>query len=298
MTGFGRAEHTADNFQVKIEINSVNRKQGEVIVQMPRTLSELEKDIRKYVLTKVQRGRVQVSITVDSITSTNTSTSLSQASASPAQVDLVKATALIQAIKEIEKISGELHPITTADFLNAGDIIHLEDQQITPENAKDAIHHALESAMEKCVAMRKIEGQHMHDDISSRIQILEEQTNSIEKHAPTVAKHYKNNLHRRLTESGLELNLNDDRLLKEIGIFAERCDISEEITRLRSHFLKFREYLASPEPIGRSLDFLCQEINREFNTIGSKANDATLAQHVVNCKTELEKAREQVQNIE
>jgi len=109
---------------------------------------------------------------------------------------------------------------------------------------------------------------------------------------------YRENLHRRLAESGLELNLDDERVLKEVGIFADRCDISEEITRLHSHFEKFREYLALDEPVGRPLDFLCQELNREFNTIGSKANDATLAQLIVNAKTELEKIREQVQNVE
>ena len=101
-----------------------------------------------------------------------------------------------------------------------------------------------------------------------------------------------------MQEAGLEVDLKDERLLKEIGLFAERCDISEEITRLHSHFKKFREYLAKEEPVGRPLDFLCQELNREFNTIGSKANDADLAQHIVNTKTELEKIREQVQNVE
>jgi uncharacterized protein (TIGR00255 family) len=127
---------------------------------------------------------------------------------------------------------------------------------------------------------------------------LEKTTDEITEHAPAVLDRHRENLHRRLTEAGLEVDLDDERIIKEIAVFADRCDITEEITRLRSHFEKFRDYLGSDEPVGRPLDFLCQELNREFNTIGSKANDATLAQLIVNAKTELEKIREQVQNIE
>ena len=125
-------------------------------------------------------------------------------------------------------------------------------------------------------------------------------SDSIRRTSPpwSVTEKYRDTLHRRLAETGLEFDINDERVLKEIGLFADRCDISEEITRLNSHFEKFREYLALDEPVGRPLDFLCQELNREFNTIGSKANDATLAQLIVNAKTELEKIREQVQNVE
>jgi len=288
MTGFGRAENTTDTLQVKVEIHSVNRKQGEVLVQMPRSLIELESDIKKFVLSKVQRGRLQISITIESINSNN----------SAIQLNLEKAKALVKVMEQIEKASGKSLSLTASDFLRSDDIIHFGEDNISTEDAKAAIQPALDSALEHCIAMRLNEGVHMREDITSRIAFLEDETTSIEAHAPSVAEHHKVNLHRRLNESGVDIDLADERLLKEIGIFAERCDITEEITRLRSHFTKFREYLSSSAPVGRSLDFLCQEINREFNTIGSKANDATLAQHVVLCKTELEKAREQVQNVE
>jgi len=288
MTGFGRAEHTTDTLLAKVEINSVNRKQGEVVVQIPRTLASLETDIRKTVLGRVQRGRIHVGITLNQISTDG----------APVQVDQAKAQALINAMKQLEQLSGRSLPLTASDFIRANDIIHLDEQDITPEDASKAITPALEAALLSFIKMRKEEGDHMKEDITSRINLLEKETDAIESHAPSVVTHYRNSLHRRLKESGLELDLNDERVLKEIGIFAERCDIAEEITRLRSHFVKFHNYLADTKPVGRSLDFLCQEINREFNTIGSKANDATLAQHVVNCKTELEKAREQVQNIE
>ena len=157
---------------------------------------------------------------------------------------------------------------------------------------------ALKAAISNLVEMRTREGDDLKQDTLDRLDTLETESSSIESHSPSVITRYRENLHRRLKESGLELDLSDERVLKEVGIFAERCDISEEVTRLRSHFAKFREYLDSSAPVGRSLDFLCQEINREFNTIGSKANDATLAQHVVTAKTELEKIREQIQNVE
>jgi uncharacterized protein (TIGR00255 family) len=128
--------------------------------------------------------------------------------------------------------------------------------------------------------------------------VLEDLTSQIAQRAPSVCSTHRENLFRRLREVDLNLDLDDERILKEVALFAERCDITEEITRLRSHFRKFLVYLDSGEPVGRSMDFLCQEINREFNTIGSKANDAPLAQAVVLAKSELEKLREQVQNIE
>lgn len=288
MTGFGRAENTTDHYQAKVEINSVNRKQGEVLVQLPKSLNVLEADIRKFVLSKIQRGRVHVSISLTAIAQPEGVNS----------VDKTKLQSLVEAAKEIEQLTGEKQKLSLSDILRAGNIISLEDQEIDEELAKAAIDPAVEQALEAMIKMRALEGEHMKNDVSSRINTLECEVEAITSHAPSVIEHYRNSLHRRLKEAGLEIDLNDDRVLKEIGIFAERCDISEEITRLDSHFAKFREYLAANDPVGRSLDFLCQEMNREFNTIGSKANDATLAQHVVNCKTELEKAREQVQNIE
>ena len=146
--------------------------------------------------------------------------------------------------------------------------------------------------------MQQQEGEHLRSDLLARIENIVAEVSKIEKLAPTVKESYRDSLHTRLAEAGLDVDLNDERLLREIGIFAERCDISEEITRIESHVTQFRSYIESDDPAGRPLDFLCQEFNRELNTIGSKANDAAIAQGVVNSKTELEKIREQVQNIQ
>ncbi|MFC5051378.1 YicC/YloC family endoribonuclease [Rubritalea spongiae] len=288
MTGFGRASHATETLVANIEASSVNRKQGEVVVQLPRNYAELEPAIRKYVLEHISRGRVSISISLEQ----------TESATAPISVDSAKAKALSNALKDLSHQIGHPLEITAADILRVPDIIKFEDKETDLDSVRAAIEPALKAAISNLVEMRTREGDDLKHDTLERLETLEQEAVAIEKHAPSVITRYRENLHRRLQETGLELDLDDDRVLKEVGIFAERCDISEEITRLRSHFDKFKEYLGSPEPVGRSLDFLCQEINREFNTIGSKANDATLAQHVVTSKTELEKIREQIQNVE
>ena len=288
MTGFGRAEHATNTLAARVEAASVNRKQGEIVIQMPRAYAELDAEIRKIALQKLSRGRVTISIQLEE----------PEAAAGAVQINVARARALEAAFTELsDAVDRPIHP-TASDFLRAPDIFDFNDKPADPSDALHTIKPAVEEALANMIAMRATEGQHLHDDIEGRISILENISTEITDHAPSVVSKYRDNLHRRLSESGLDLNLDDDRVLKEIGIFADRCDISEEITRLHSHFEKFREYLALDEPVGRPLDFLCQELNREFNTIGSKANDATLAQLIVNAKTELEKIREQVQNVE
>ncbi|NWK57055.1 YicC family protein [Verrucomicrobiaceae bacterium N1E253] len=288
MTGFGRAEYATTKLAARVEAASVNRKQGEIVVQMPRIYAELEASIRKLALNKLSRGRVTLNIQVEA----------PETASGAIQINSSRAKALEAAFTELSDILDRPIQPDASDFIKAPDIFDFDDQPIDPEEAWAAISPAVEEALDQLIAMRADEGRHLMTDIEQRICILENLSSEITIHAPAVIKKYKENLHRRLAETELEFDLNDERILKEIGLFADRCDISEEITRLQSHFEKFRQYLNSNEPVGRPLDFLCQELNREFNTIGSKANDATLAQLVVNAKTELEKIREQVQNIE
>ncbi|MGB0992774.1 MAG: YicC/YloC family endoribonuclease [Akkermansiaceae bacterium] len=288
MTGFGRAEHATSELVARVEASSVNRKQSEIVVQLPRCYAELEAPLRKLTLGMVSRGRVHLAIKVEQAEGT------SQA----VRIDTARARALEAAFTELsDAIDRPLQP-TSSDFLRTPDILQFNDEPASAEVAERAITPAVKEALTQMIAMRASEGLHLKEDIDSRLSVLEKIATEITAHAPSVVEHYRDALHRRLDDSGIEVSLDDERVLKEIGLFADRCDISEEITRLNSHFEKFREYLASEEPIGRPLDFLCQELNREFNTIGSKANDATLAQHIVLAKTELEKIREQVQNVE
>lgn len=288
MTGFGRASHATDNIVAHVEVSSVNRKQGEVVVQLPRCYAELESGIRKLALSKLSRGRININIQIEQSNDTPP----------PVSVDSARAKALSLALDQLSQQIGHPLDISAADILRVPDIIRFEENTIPADQAIEAISPAVTEALRQLVQMRKREGDDLKIDTEERLLTLEQTALAIETLAPSVVTRYRENLHRRLGESGLEIDLADERVLKEIGIFAERCDICEEITRLRSHFAKFREFLNLSEPVGRSLDFLCQEINREFNTIGSKANDATLAQHVVHSKTELEKIREQIQNVE
>tara|TARA_B110000879_G_scaffold28565_1_gene38920 strand:- start:33 stop:926 length:894 start_codon:yes stop_codon:yes gene_type:complete len=294
MTGFGRGEHATSALIARVELTSINRKQAEVLVQMPRIYSELEAEIRKLALEKISRGRLTINIQLE--TATEATNEL--------KIDTAKVLALqaeIQRLNDLPNAGLDLK-LTPTDILRLPDVLTTADNTADIDTARAAILPALTAGLESLMTMRASEGSHLKKDTLDRLSTLEAEAGFIESQAPAVLTRYRENLHKRLTDhmSGLETDLTDERILKEIGLFAEKCDISEEITRLNSHFQKFREYLATAgdQPVGRSLDFLCQELNREFNTIGSKANDAQLAQHVVNAKTELEKIREQIQNVE
>lgn len=291
MTGFGRAEHATDTLVARVEMSSINRKQSEVVIQLPRALNELDAQLRKIALGKISRGRLNINIQIERAAEVEAAI----------VIDTQKAKALQS---ELARLSSELDEnlkLTAAELLRIPNILIESNEEITTEAALEAINPALEAALISLLEMRSKEGEHLKSDIVQRLDLLEKEALAIATHAPSVKTRYRENLYKKLSENGVEglnIDLDDERVLKEIAIFAERCDIAEEVTRLDSHFKLFREYLSSDQPIGRSLDFLCQELNREFNTIGSKANDATLAQHVVTCKTELEKIREQVQNVE
>lgn len=288
MTGFGRGSATADEGTATVEIACVNRKQAEVVVQSAREFNELEPKVRKAVLNTISRGRIQVTIQFERPTG----------APAPVNVDLRLVDALESAFECISRHTGRNVAPEAADFLRAPGIIRIEDGGVSAEAAWGPIEKALEVAIEQVLEMRANEGDDLAKDLTGRLALLERTALAIAALAPGRPERYRELLMKRLRDAGLDLDLQDERVLRELSVFADRCDISEEITRLDSHFRKFREYMAGDEPAGRPLDFLCQEIHREFNTIGSKASDAAIAQHVVEAKTELEKIREQVQNVE
>ena len=288
MTGFGRGSAATEAWHATVEITSVNRKQAEVVVQAPRELAELDARIRKSVLALLSRGRIQVSINIER----------SQGSAANFSIDPKLALAFSTAFTALGKITGQCVTPTASDFLRLPGIIAIGSGEIDAEAAWLAIEPALDTALVHITAMRASEGSHLKTDFLTRLETLISFSRKIAAEAPGRPIRQRELLAKRLRDAGLDLDPADERVAKEIAIFADRCDISEEITRLDSHFSRFREYLDAVEPPGRALDFLCQELFREFNTIGSKANDASIAQTIVEAKTELEKIREQVQNIE
>lgn len=290
MTGFGRGTHTTDKWMATVEASSINRKQVEIVANLPRSLQGLEPKVRQLAAQHVARGRVQFLIRVERPEDAN----LCQI-----QTNTKLAQAFEAAFSELSTAIGRGISPTSADFARFPGIFEVGDSQDTDLDAAwEAIEPAMQSAINNWNKMRSTEGEHLLEDFLERLEKLNGYTATIAEHAPTRPERQRELLEKRLADLGITLQENDDRLAKELAIFADRCDISEELIRLQSHFNKFNEYLHSEEASGRSLDFLCQELLREFNTIGSKANDALIAQTVVEAKTELEKIREQVQNIE
>ena len=287
MTGFGRGEATSSAFHAEVEASSVNRKQAEVSLSLPRGLAELEPSLRKQALTHFSRGRVNLAIKLTAL----------DASSSTLTIDTAKAQALKLAFEQLSQDLGQKFELTTQDFLRQSEQFLIEKgydcDQVLP-----AITPALTQALEALTITRGEEGQALKVDLAQRLATLQTLTEQVTAIAPTVPVRQRELLTQRLKEANLDIDPSDERVLKEIALFCDRCDISEEVTRLAAHFQKFNELLSATEPVGRPLDFLCQELNREFNTIGSKANNSEIAHHIVSAKTELEKIREQVQNIE
>ncbi len=287
MTGFGRGEETTTAFHAEVEASSVNRKQAEVSISLPRGLAEVEPVLRKQALARFSRGRVNLAVKLTAL----------DASASTLTIDTSKAQALKLAFDQLALDLGQSFELTTQDFLRQADQFLIEKgydlTQVLP-----ALEPALSKALEALTLARGEEGEALKTDLTERLATLQHLTAQVTAIAPHVPVRQRELLNQRLKEAGLDIDPSDERVLKEIALFCDRCDISEELTRLAAHFQKFTELLAATEPVGRPLDFLCQELNREFNTIGSKANNSEIAHHIVSAKTELEKIREQVQNIE
>jgi uncharacterized protein (TIGR00255 family) len=288
MTGFGRGEAIADGVVWRAELSSVNRKQLELVVHLPRELAELETTLRNKLAEKLSRGRVQLNVHADRGT----------AAAATLRVDETLARQYAGAVQRMASALGATSELSASDIARWPGVITLEQTEWTAEAAQPHIEKAVNGALAQMVGMRKAEGANLKADISARLDGLQAMLATARELSPQVVERHRDALRQRLAEAGLPLPLDDERLVKEIALFADRCDITEEQTRAESHIAQFRAYMDSGEPVGRSLDFLSQELFREFNTMGSKANDATLAQLVVRAKTELEKVREQVQNVE
>ena len=288
MTGFGRGEYATDDVLARVEISAVNRKQADINFNLPRDLNSLEPALRKQVLATVSRGRVYVHVALEPAGGAPPAASLNQELAQ--QIDA--------AFSDLSKLLGR-HVIPQAtDFLRVPEVFDFGAPAIDKDAAQAAIEPALTTALANLKSMREEEGRLLLDDLYLRLGTITGCVQEIEKLAATRPALHRDALLARLQELDLELDLSDERLLKELALFADRSDISEEVTRFHSHHSQFLEILGKTEPVGRQLDFLCQELNRELNTMASKANHAPLAQQVVTAKTELEKIREQVQNLE
>ena len=290
MTGYGRGECAQDGFKITVELSSVNRKQAEVSVTLPRELDLLEAQIRDAINRHIARGRVNARISLHT-----TEGKISVRKHINAALAKDYAAEFARLAKTL-KISSE---VTLDQVLRAPGVFQTDEQLAESEDLWPAVEKALTQALTALVKMREREGAHLAKDLASRIRVMHAAVNKVQKQAPTTAENYRQNLLERVKAAGIEnMAPDDERLLKEIVLFADRSDITEELTRLQSHFVQFADCDKSKDPVGRTLDFLAQEMNREINTIGSKANDAIISREVVTLKAELERFREQAMNVE
>jgi uncharacterized protein (TIGR00255 family) len=290
MTGYGRGEGAQDGFKITVELGAVNRRQSEISVNLPRELELLETQVRDAINRHVARGRVTARIGIHAAEGKSSAQAHINVSLAKAY-----ATELGKLAKNL-KLKGE---ITLDHVLRAPGVFQTDAELVDAEKIWPVVEKALQAALAALVKMREREGAHLAKDLAARIEIMRSAVAKIQKQSPETAENYRQNLLTRIKSAGIEnIALDDERLLKEIILFADRSDISEELTRLQSHFQQFEDCRKSKEPVGRTLDFLAQEMNREINTIGSKANDAVISREVVTLKTELERFREQVQNVE
>ena len=295
MTGFGRGEYNDENLSFVIEMKTVNHRYNEVAIRLPRFLNALEDKIRKTILGTVSRGRVDVFITAD----------YNSTEGCRVKVDKALALAYHDALREVCVAVGypDTKLLEQAEILyisRCPEVISAKEGYFDVETLWPKILSAIEAALTNLVAMRTSEGSNIQSDLVSRADLIAEKLKIVEERAPQVVLEYDKRLGERINDllKDFGQEVEPERLIQEVAIFSDRVNITEEIVRLKSHIKQFKAMVNSEQPVGRKMDFLIQEFNREANTIASKANDFTITQVVVEIKGEIEKIREQVQNIE
>ncbi len=288
MTGYGRGVKTTADYSITIDVKSVNHRYLDINFRIPKNYAYLEDKLRRDLSQFVSRGKIDVSVNIESFINNRTQIKLNH---SVITAYLTSAAEL----KGIYAIPGELDLPTIVRLPEVFELTPVEEDQ---ETVSQIASEALAEAMAILLAMRRREGQKLVEDFMQRINILSNLRHQITELAPSVVELYRERLTKRIQDLTGGIEVDPNRVAMEVAIFAERSDINEELVRIASHLQQFTHALNLDEPIGRKLDFLIQELNREINTIGSKANDLQISQIVIEFKAELEKLREQVQNIE
>lgn len=287
MTGFGRCEVAEDGVVVSLRVSSVNRKNLEVVCSLPKELQQLDRQVQERVRKIAARGRFQFSLEVRQDGAATGG--LPSDEQMDAAIDRLKSIAARH--KADFKVDADL-------LVQVSRLLEREAEELPEKTAEKLLFQAVDTALGELVEMREKEGSALKVDLETRRQNLVTLVSQVKEQAPGMVSKYRENLLARLEQGGLELDVNDDRVLREIALFADRCDISEEITRLDSHFEQFAELIEKDEAIGRPLEFLLQEVGREINTSGSKASSIEVSRLVLDMKNELERIREQVANVE
>ena len=288
MTGYGKSEQTIDSLNVTVEIKSVNHRYFEFSARVPREYGFLEEKLKKYCNSLITRGKVECYVSVEDLEEREMEVNVNE----------TLAAGYVKALKELSERFGLKDDISAVTLSRYPDVITLHKASADEERIWNAVKTVAETAVSKFIEMRETEGGKLRGDILSRADYIIECVEFIEGRSPETVREYNEKLKQRMKELLGDAAVDEQRLLNEAAIYADKIAVDEETVRLRSHISQLREFMNSSEAIGRKLDFLVQEINREANTIGSKAQDVDIAKKVIAIKAEVEKIREQVQNIE
>ncbi len=287
MTGFGRAEKTIDQFNVKVNLKSVNHRYLDLAIRVPKYYYFVEDKIRQTASKYISRGKVEVYVSVERIEGSDKSITL----------DRDVAENYIKALKAISEFGIE-DDVKISTIAQYHDIFKIETDEADEEYITNIITEVFSEAAEDFVNTRITEGRSMEADICSHLDNLETNLRAVEERYPQIVAEYRARLEKKINEVLQDVNVEETRIIAEAAIYAERTDIGEETVRLASHINEFRKAIKTDQPIGKKLDFMIQEMNRETNTMGSKANDVEISKIIVDMKSEIEKIREQIQNIE
>ena len=287
MTGFGRGKYENEGRNYTIDVKSVNHKYADISVRLPRFLNAAEDPIRKKVLDYISRGKIDVFVNFENFGSKGMTI----------RVNKELARAYLTELKDLSEETGLEYNLSVLDISKFPEILKLEDDQ-DEELIINEVMLALEDALKKFVSMREIEGQKLVEDIKNRIHAIQKKVEEIQDESSHVVEDYIEKLKTRVAELMEPGAVDENRIMQEIVIYSDKSSIEEELTRLKSHIAQFLTLIDQDSPIGKKIDFLIQEMNRETNTIGSKANNIDITNNVIEIKTEIENIREQIQNIE
>ncbi len=288
MTGFGRGHQVLNGRDITVEIRAVNHRYYEFSCRLPRAYSFAEEKLKALLQGKISRGKTEVSVLIQNVTAVSEKIT--------ANKEVI--TEYVTALREIQDELSLEDDLTLSSVMRLPDAFTVVKEEADEEQMWEDLKAVAEEALERFIAMREIEGERMKADISGRLDTIERNVAVVEERSPMIVEAYRKRLYDKMCEVLEGKGPDENRILLEAGIFSEKTAVDEETVRLRSHIAQFREMLESGEPVGRKLDFLIQEMNRETNTIGSKVQDIEVTRIVVDQKSEIEKIREQIQNIE
>ena len=288
MTGYGRQQELLDGMDITVEIKSVNHRYFDFSSRTPRTYGFLDEKLKSYVQSRVSRGKVECYVSVNNLEDESV----------VVEVNKSLAKGYVDAFKTLSETFGIDNNISAGQLARFNDVLVIRKEEEDEDKIWSAVKQVAEKAVDKFIAMRETEGEKLRDDICSRADLILSKVEYVEKRSPETVKEYTEKLLGRMKEVLGDINVDETRILTEAAIYADKIAVAEETVRLRSHIDQLKDFFNSEEAIGRKMDFLVQEINREANTIGSKASDVDIARCVLDIKSEVEKIREQVQNIE